>query len=291
MATSSVVQMRQAGLRDAQPCLQGSSRPLGLQRFRLLAAASAHSARARAEARQRLQDLFAGIGLGAFAPAATAAAASTAVRRRRQAGQRLISLAQTSPPSHYKLVGEHKLVTSAEKPSETKLPPRPAALGPISNAAAKLMSVVAMLRRQGQEAESRAEIAEQDRDRARATIQEQRAAIASLKSVVNAVTRYAKEVEGERDAARDALAKMAAAARREEAVAPAPYFEDANVITASEPSAAELEPSVPVPPLAMDLEAVRRECAQRGLSVDGGLALLRTRVRAARAKEANRCSE
>lgn len=123
----------------------------------------------------------------------------------------------------------------------------------------KVRDVVRMMQSHIRRAEDRAELAEAEKNTQLAIAEEQKARLRSdvkrLQSALNAMTRYAEDLEGERDEARDEAARLARA----------------------RPSGDVLPP-----PAEMSLEELKAECKRRGISEQGALALLRTRVRAAR---------
>lgn len=155
-------------------------------------------------------------------------------------------------------------------------------------AIAKIRLIIAMLQRQLALSGDRAIAAEQERDAARKESEDLYAHSLSLQEKLRLMTRYAEDMEQERDEARATLEaeQEARKADREKWAAMVRSMEGALLrrrIGAPPPGAAVAK-NTPPPPAAMDEDALRNECQQRGLPEDGSLAVLRMRVRAARAR-------
>jgi len=172
--------------------------------------------------------------------------------------------------------------------------------------AAKIRNVMGMLRRNAIDAVHQ-------RDVAIERAEEMESQLTSVRSVLNALTKYTQDVEKERDDALEetqALSsdldgvrcsleqeKRARASEVAKYAAVARGIEGAlrrSGVAASAPSGLEsfgpgfvtgLSDKVGRLPADMDEEALRAECARRGLDEDGSLAILRIRIRAARALE------
>jgi len=172
--------------------------------------------------------------------------------------------------------------------------------------AAKIRNVMGMLRRNAIDAVHQ-------RDVAIERAEEMESQLTSVRSVLNALTKYTQDVEKERDDALEetqALSsdldgvrcsleqeKRARASEVAKYAAVARGIEGAlrrSGVAASAPSGLDsfgpgfvtgVSDNVGRLPADMDEEALRAECARRGLDKDGSLAILRIRIRAARALE------
>jgi len=222
--------------------------------------------------------LFAG-GAVARSPGLREAVPGRRTRRR----QRRISMAQGPG-----LLVERLLYLLAPKE------PEPKAMNP--QAASKIRSVVQSLQRHAQAAEVRAAEAERARDEAVAQAQAQKSLMQDelerVGSMLKAMQRYAEELEEERDGARDELellrrARVADAMRLAEVARSmgGGFLCEARGTPPGAGAHALRAPLEEANPSEMDQWALQVECQRRGLADEGSLAMLRSRVRAARAKE------
>lgn len=180
--------------------------------------------------------------------------------------------------------------------------------------AIQLKDAVSNLRDTVKDREIRAHSAEKARDVALAQLQEKDAEVKTLRSALSVLTRYAEDLERERDQAEELIAT-----RRQKAVLVSQDIKDilqrrsvkhgvAEIVQAEDRTQAggsaqlaaadadtedfikfwcPAQPDVPAQLAVadMDHESLRHECSSRGLLEDGSVAVLRARVRAARAQD------
>jgi len=196
------------------------------------------------------------------------------------------------------LVDKLLSLLAPKEPEPEAMNPRAAygAMAESRGAGAKIRSVVHSLQRHAQAAEVRAEEAERARDEAVAQAEAQNSLMQEklerVGSLLKAMERYAEELEEERDGARDELellrrARVADAMRLAEVARSmgGGFLCEARGTPPGAGAHALRAPLEEANPSEMDQWALQVECQRRGLADEGSLAMLRSRVRAARAKE------